>query len=241
MRLSRIYTKQALIADTEIQLEDGVAHYISKVLRLRNNDQVSLFNERDGEFLVTLQAVEKRAVTALIEQAVSNNSESALCVHLAIGISRGERMDYVIQKATELGVNSIIPLFTERCEVKIKAERLDNRMTHWERVAISACEQSGRCAIPIIVPPQSLEQWLPQEHQGDCYVLDHRGEKAFAADRQPSAVTFLIGPEGGLSEAEISAANSSNFASSRLGARVLRTETAPVVAISLAQYLWGDF
>lgn len=241
MRLSRIYTKQSLIVGSETQLDDSVAHYVSKVLRMRSGEQIALFNERDGEFLATLQAVEKKRVSVLIEQAVHNESESPLSIHLAMGISRGERMDYAIQKATELGVNCIIPLLTERCEVKIKADRVDNRMSHWERVAISACEQSGRCAIPTIIPPQPLEQWLAQEHTGECFVLDHRAENSLPSDRTPNSVTFLIGPEGGLSETEVTCANKFGFASLRLGARVLRTETAPVVAISLAQHLWGDF
>lgn len=241
MRLSRIYTQQMLVAGHESILEDSVAHYVSKVLRLRSNDQISLFNERDGEFLATLRAVEKKSVSVFLEQAIKNESESPLAIHLGIGISRGERMDYAIQKATELGVTSIIPLFTERCEVKIKAERLDNRMTHWERVAISACEQSGRCIIPKIITPLLLESWLGQDLEGDCYVLDHRGDNSLPAHKAPKAVTFLIGPEGGLGDTEIANANSVGFTSLCLGPRVLRTETAPVVAISLAQHLWGDF
>lgn len=241
MRLSRIYTSQALGAEKELILEDSVAHYVGKVLRLRVKDQISLFNERDGEYLFTISDIAKKSVTALLENRIESEAESPLAVHLGLGISRGERMDYAIQKATELGVTSIIPLFTERCEVKIKADRLENRMTHWERIAISACEQSGRCAVPKILEPVQLDEWLRQEQTGVCFVLDHRGDNGLPAGRSPSAVTFLIGPEGGLSETEIANANTAQFTSLRLGPRVLRTETAPVVAISLAQQLWGDF
>ncbi|MGJ8688782.1 MAG: 16S rRNA (uracil(1498)-N(3))-methyltransferase [Gammaproteobacteria bacterium] len=241
MRLSRIYTSQALGADKELVLEDSVAHYVGKVLRLRINDQISLFNERDGEYLFTISDIAKKSVTALLENKIASEAESPLAIHLGLGISRGERMDYAIQKATELGVTSIFPLFTERCEVKIKADRLDNRMTHWERVAISACEQSGRCAVPKIHTPVQLDEWLRQDQTGDCFVLDHRGDNGLPTGRSPNAVTFLIGPEGGLSESEIASANTAEFTSLRLGPRVLRTETAPVVAISLAQQLWGDF
>ena len=241
MRLSRIYTAQPLILGTETILEDSIAHYLSKVLRLRNEDQISLFNERDGEFLATLLSIGKKSVSVRLEHRIENQSESKLNVHLAIGISRGERMDYAIQKATELGVSRITPLFTERCEVKIKADRLDNRMGHWERVAISACEQSGRNVVPQITTPLSIESFLSQAREGEGFVLDHRADNGLPTTISPKAVTILIGPEGGLSESEIGAANSAGFSSLRIGPRVLRTETAPVVAISLAQQLWGDF
>jgi 16S rRNA (uracil1498-N3)-methyltransferase len=149
-------------------------------------------------------------------------------------------MDYAVQKATEAGVTSITPLLTERCEVKIKTDRVDNRLQHLERIAISACEQSGRCSVPEVLAPVSLQEWLARKHQGARFVLDHRGASGMSYTTTPSDVTLLIGPEGGLSDAEVQAACASGFQPVRLGPRVLRTETAPVIAIALAQHLWGD-
>lgn len=240
MRLSRIYTTQALLSGAAVVLEDDVAHYIGKVLRMRPGEQVALFNGRDGEHLAQLTQVDKRTVTVQLLERREPQGDPLLRIHLGLGLSRGERMDYAVQKATEAGVHSITPLLTERCEVKIKSDRVDNRLNHLERIAISACEQSGRCAVPEVLAPVSLQEWLAQERQGACFVLDHRGATGMSAAITPSDVTLLIGPEGGLSDTEVQSACSAGFQSVRLGPRVLRTETAPVVAITLAQYLWGD-
>lgn len=240
MRLSRIYTTQALHSGAAVVLEDDVAHYIGKVLRMRPGEQVALFNARDGEHLAQLTQVDKRTVTVQLLERREPHADPRLRVHLGLGLSRGERMDYAVQKATEAGVTSITPLLTERCEVKIKSDRVDNRLNHLERIAISACEQSGRCAVPEVLAPVTLQEWLAQERQGARFVLDHRGAAGMSAATTPTDVTLLIGPEGGLSDAEVQAACASGFQSVRLGPRVLRTETAPVIAIALAQYLWGD-
>lgn len=240
MRLSRIYTTQALHSGASVVLEDDVAHYLGKVLRLRPGEQVALFNGRDGEHLAELTHVDKRTVTVQLLAVRECHADPQLRIHLGLGLSRGERMDYAVQKATEAGVTTITPLLSERCEVKIKGERVDNRLQHLERIAISACEQSGRCAVPDVLAPVSLQEWLGRERQGACFVLDHRGAFCMTAASAPTDVTLLIGPEGGLSDAEVQAAGAAGFLSVRLGPRVLRTETAPVVAIALAQYLWGD-
>src|SRR5690606_35648531 len=184
---------------------------------------------------------DRKGVTVQISSAIECAADPHLPIHLGLGISRGERMDYAIQKATEAGVTSITPLFTERCEVKIKGDRVDNRLKHWERVAISACEQSGRCRIPVVSAPVELPSWLQQERAGASFVLDHRGSAGFPPQSPPESVTLLIGPEGGLSENEINAALAAGFQSVRLGPRVLRTETARVVAIAVLQQLWGDY
>lgn len=242
MRLSRIYTPQPLGNDTSLVLNDETAHYVSKVLRMRPGELISLFNGTDGERLALIQLVDKKSVTVLLQETVPCQADPRLPIHLGLGLSRGERMDYAIQKATETGVSSITPLLTERCEVKLKDERTENRLKHWERVAISACEQSGRCAVPVIHPPVTLTAWLQEAHAAACYVLDHRTELTLNTTTvAPPSVSFLVGPEGGLSEDEITAANAQGFASVRIGPRVLRTETAPIVAITLAQHLWGDY
>ncbi|TVP93679.1 MAG: 16S rRNA (uracil(1498)-N(3))-methyltransferase, partial [Pseudomonadaceae bacterium] len=182
-----------------------------------------------------------RDLTLQLGEPFAGLAESPLQVHLGQAMSRGERMDWAIQKAVELGVNAITPLFTERCEVKLQGERADKRQAHWQQVAISACEQCGRSQVPVVHPPQALADWLAQL---DCelkLVLHHRTEQPLASLQKPASLGLLIGPEGGLSSEEIQRTEASGFQAVRLGPRVLRTETAPIVALSLAQQLWGDF
>lgn len=241
MRVPRLYTPQSLGANSAVLLVEDSAHYIAKVLRLRQQDNVRLFNGSDGEFEGHITAIDKKSVTVALVEAVAGGADPRLTIHLGLGLSRGERMDYAIQKATEAGVSSITPLLTERCEVKLKGDRVDNRMSHWERIAISACEQSGRCVVPTIANPLTLSEWLSLPRSGANFVLDHRGESGFPALEKPEAITFLIGPEGGLSEEEVKLALNNSFSGLRIGPRVLRTETAPIVAISIAQHLWGDY
>lgn len=241
MRVPRLYTSQSLRANCAVLLEDEAAHYIAKVLRLCPKDYVKLFNGGDGEFQARIVAIDKKSVTAQLEERTECDADPRLPIHLGLGLSRGERMDYAIQKATEAGVSSITPLLTQRCEVKLKDDRVENRMIHWERVAISASEQSGRCVVPIISNPLTLSDWLLLPRAGASFVLDHRGERGFPALEEPEAITFLIGPEGGLSEEEVKLAQDNHFSNLRIGPRVLRTETAPIVAISIAQHLWGDY
>lgn len=241
MRVPRLFLPQSLSADTEVVLKDEAAHYISKVLRLRTDDLIRMFNASDGEYQGRIVNSDKKSVTVAVEEAIHCSADPSLFIHLGLGVSRGERMDYAIQKATEAGVGAITPLLTERCEVKLKSDRVDNRMAHWERVAISACEQSGRCTVPTISTPMSLADWIVTPRPGARFVFDHRGEQGYPTLESPEAITLLIGPEGGLTEDEVSNAAANNFALVRLGPRVLRTETAPVIAITLAQHLWGDY
>lgn len=241
MRISRIHCPQPLSAQAIVVLESDTAHYVGTVLRMRAGEPLALFNGDDGEFSAAILKADRKSVTVQIGDAVTAFADPVFPIHLAIGISRGERMDYSIQKATEVGASSIIPLFTERCEVKITGDRVENRLKHWERIAISACEQSGRCVIPAIAAPNDLSAWLREARTGASFVLDHRGTAGFPQQTRPEAVTLLVGPEGGLSESEIDAALTAGFRSVRLGPRVLRTETAPVVAISVLQSLWGDY
>lgn len=241
MRVSRIHSPQTLITGSTLILADDAAHYVGKVLRLRQGEMLALFNGSDGEHLAEVVSVDKKSVTVRLDSRVPNSADPVLPIHVGLGISRGERMDYAIQKATEAGVSSIIPLLTERCEVKLKGERVDNRLSHWNRIAISACEQSGRCTVPVIESPQPLQDWLARERVGASFVLDHRGTQGYPTSCQPEAVTLLIGPEGGLADEEVEMAKAKGFMAVRLGPRVLRTETAPVIAISLAQFLWGDY
>src|SRR5690554_1404365 len=241
MRIPRIFTSQPLVCDQAIELDAAASHYLSKVLRMQPDREVILFNGEGGEFAARITAVTKKSVTLLIGNFDSENRQSPLKLELAIGISRGERMDWVLQKATELGVTRITPLFTERTEVRLQGERLAKRMQHWQQITLSACEQCQRNIPPQLLPAQELASFLSQADTGLKLVLHHRSEQSLRQLPTPSAVTLLIGPEGGLSEREIDLAiQQSGYTPLTLGPRILRTETAPVAALTAVQMLWGD-
>ncbi len=240
MRISRLFTALPLSADSTRVLTDAAAHYLGKVLRVGNGDRLVLFNGDGLEYQATVENVGKHEVQVRVGAARAPATESALHTHLGLGISRGERMDYAIQKSVELGVSVIVPLFTEHCEVKLSGERVDKRQSHWQQIAISACEQSGRVKVPLVETPQNLETWLARTGGGLRLVLDHEESGHLAGPRPANGVSLLIGPEGGLSPAEIAAAKTAGFTGIRLGNRVLRTETAPVAALSVLQFLWGE-
>ncbi|MDP3978501.1 MAG: 16S rRNA (uracil(1498)-N(3))-methyltransferase [Pseudomonas sp.] len=239
MRLSRFFI-DAPLALGQHQLPETQAHYIGRVLRHAVGDAVQLFDGSGNEFLGELIEVGKKVVRVELREAFTGLAESPLHIHLGQGLSRGERMDWAIQKASELGANAITPIVSERCEVRLKDERADKRMAHWRQVAISACEQCGRSVIPLIHPPLALADWLEQS-EAELKLVLHPVAEPLASHGKPQSLAFLIGPEGGLTDAEVAQAKSHGFHAARLGPRVLRTETAPVVALSVAQQLWGDF
>lgn len=238
MRLSRFFIDAPLALGSHA-LPETAAHYIARVLRLSNGSAVQLFDGSGQEYLGELVEVGKKQVRVELRQQLAGQPESPLRIHLGQGLSRGERMDWAIQKATELGVAQITPLISERCEVRLNDERADKRLAHWRQIAISACEQCGRSVVPTIHPPQQLGDWLPVE--AELKLVLHPVAAPLTSHAQPRTLAFLIGPEGGLSEHEVEQAQQAGFQAARLGPRVLRTETAPVVALSVAQQLWGDF
>ena len=238
MRLSRFFIDAPLTLGSHA-LPETAAHYIGRVLRLSNGSAVQLFDGSGQEYLGELVEVGKKQVRVELRQQLAGQPESPLRIHLGQGLSRGERMDWAIQKATELGVAQITPLISERCEVRLNDERADKRLAHWRQIAISACEQCGRSVVPTIHPPQLLGDWLPVE--AELKLVLHPVAAPLASHARPRTLAFLIGPEGGLSEHEVEQAQQAGFQAARLGPRVLRTETGPVVALSVAQQLWGDF
>lgn len=240
MRVSRFYLDTPL-SEGEQTLTGDVAHYIGRVLRLGPGAPVQIFNGSGQEWPGEVIAAGKREVVVKLLAAVSGMAESPLHTHLGQTMSRGERMDWAIQKAVELGVSEITPLFTERCEVKLQGERADKRQAHWQQIAVSACEQCGRSVVPLIHPPTALNTWLDGLTCDLKLVLHHRTEQALSSLQRPSRLGLLIGPEGGLTADEIQLAEKTGFQPARFGPRVLRTETAPVVALTLAQQYWGDF
>ena len=243
MRIPRIFTDQPLSSGANLALTGSAARHLSSALRMSVGQEITLFNGRGGEFAATLTSTAKSQVDVSIGDCREIDRESPLRLHLAIAVSRGERMDWIVQKATELGVTEITPLFSERTEVKLNGDRLEKKLRHWQQVSISACEQCQRNIVPIINNALTLDQWLSQA-DGDSeqlkLVLHHRSDKTLAQHQAPKSVCLLVGPEGGLSDNEISRAMDKGFAALTLGPRVMRTETAPLAAISIMQSVWGD-
>lgn len=240
MRVSRIHVDQPLSAGAEVVLNNRAARYISQVLRLRIGDRLTLFNGDGNDFDAELLLCDKRQCRARVNDIVATEAPTTLQIGLALGISRGERMDFAIQKSVELGVQSIIPLITERSMVQLRGERLVQRVEHWRGIVISACEQSGRNRLPAVSSPQPLADWLLHAEPG--LMLYHAASHSLATLVAPRrSINLLIGPEGGLSAQERALAEQAGFQSVRMGPRVMRTETAPIAAIAAMQALWGDF
>ncbi|HSG02822.1 MAG TPA: 16S rRNA (uracil(1498)-N(3))-methyltransferase [Marinobacterium sp.] len=242
MRIPRAYVEAKLNVGAQFALPDEVHNHLIKVLRMKTDQPLVLFNGDGNDYMARLTEVEKRHSAAMIESAQERTNESPLRIEIGQGLSRGERMDFAIQKATELGVSQITPLFTERSEVRLNAERQAKRTKHWQQVSISACEQSYRATLPSIAEPILLSDWLRSCHAELKLVLSPHTEPLVLGElSRPNSVALLIGPEGGLEEAEVTLAIEHGFHPWLLGPRVLRTETAPVAAAAVLHYLWGDF
>jgi len=240
MGTPRAYVDAPLASGSEIALPPETAAHLTRVLRLRPDDAVVLFNGDGRDYAGRLLAARREDKRVLVGSAGEAEPEPPLRLHLAVGVSRGERMDFVVQKAVELGVASIRPLFTERSVVRLDAERLDRRREHWHGVLVAACEQSGRRRLPHLHPAQALADWLPTV-AGTALLLDPQARRSLADLPAPEgAATLLVGPEGGLSADERARAVSAGFVSVQLGPRILRTETAPLAALAAMQVLWGD-
>jgi len=241
MRCPRIYSAQVLALGAQVTLEADAAHHLARVLRLPIGSPLILFNGDGNEYPAEIIALDKKNVVVVISNVLTEARESPLAIHLGVAISKGERMDWVIQKATELGVTEISPLQSERVEVRLHGEREEKKLAHWRAVAISACEQCARNRIPVINDVRPLFNWIENIQVDAKFVLHHRSVAVLdAQNAAPKSVALLIGPEGGLSEAEIGTAEQRGFQPLRLGPRVLRTETAPLAALSVLQFLWGD-
>ena len=242
MPISRIFQKIILQSDALIRLESEASHHLARVLRAEINDELTIFNGEGGEYAAVITAIDKKNVTVKIKEYSAREAESALELYLLQGISRGEKMDYTIQKAVELGVTKILPLFTERSTVKLDAERREKRWQHWQSIAIGACEQSGRNRVPEILMPVSFSKGLASITADWRLVLSPKAERKLneIPIGKSQRVILLIGPEGGLSELELEEASRCGFLSLNLGPRILRTETAAVAAIAALQCCFGD-
>ena len=242
MRLTRVHVRGPLTSGKRETIEGDAANHITRVLRLGQGDALAVFDGNGGEYAARIEEFRKGAVIVAVGERSAAARESALSLTLAQGVSRGERMDWVVQKATELGVSRIVPVLTERTVVKLDARQSERKVQHWQGIAVAACEQSGRDRIPAIEIPLTLAELLRETGDRATRVLLSPAARLRVADlaRPGGGVVVLIGPEGGLAEAEQQAALAAGFVGVRLGPRVLRTETAAVAALTLLQHQFGD-
>jgi 16S rRNA (uracil1498-N3)-methyltransferase len=242
MRLIRVYTPEELRISATTRLEGSAATHVSRVLRLRGGDPVTLFNGDGWEYPGVVAADRGGVVEVEVTARVAGMAESPLALTLAQGVARGERMDMVMQKATELGVARIVPLLTERSVVRLDARQGQRKMAHWKAVTVAACEQSGRSRLPVVEAPVDLDDWLAREPQPALRLTLAPGAqqalRTLAGEWREAAL--LIGPEGGLTDAEQAKAARAGYQSCSLGRRVLRTETAALAALAVLQAIHGD-
>ena len=241
MRLTRVYVEEALAVGQSFNIEGPAVNHIMRVLRLRDGEALTLFDGRGGEFGARITGFTKNSVKVDVKEHRDVECESALDLTLAQGISRGERMDWVMQKATELGVTRIIPVVTERTMVKLDERQAERKLEHWRGIVVSACEQCGRNRVPEVTLPVSFYDAITKIDRSVTRVLLSPEGTIRARDlQQPTHVAMLIGPEGGLSEKEQDAALSIGFQPLRMGPRILRTETAAIAALAALQHDFGD-
>jgi len=238
--MTRIFVEQPLIAGSCMDLPDEAARHVGQVLRMRSGESLTLFNGDGSEYEAVIETSDRRKVSVQVGEQQVVDRESRLAMTLAQCVSKGDRMDYTIQKAVELGVTSILPLLSMRSVVKLDGERWEKKLDHWRGVVTSACEQSGRTRLPPVAPVQKLDAWLPTSSEGLRLVLAPTAAVSLKTLSPAMSVTLLVGPEGGLSDEEIARALRAGYTGITLGPRVLRTETAGVAALAALQALWGD-
>jgi len=226
-----------------MELDADRSRYLTRVLRLRGGDSLLVFNGGGDEFSATMLNAGKNSATLRIDEQTVAQTESKLRVHLVQAVSRGERMDFVVQKATELGVKRITPVLTEYGVVKLDSGRAEKRRDHWQKVAASACEQCGRVRLPLVEAPVTLKEWFgnaPAHVDAQLILKPGAAMPLAAISAPPTKVCLLIGPEGGFSDNEYEDAEVVGFRPVAIGPRILRTETAAIAALAILQSLWGD-
>ena len=241
MRIPRIFHPDTLHSHQRVALTEEAANHVGRVLRMVAGQQVLLFDGSNSVFLSTIVEASKKQVTVETSEPELDDRESPLNIHLGQVLSRGEKMEFTIQKSIELGVNTITPLISERCGVKLDKERLEKKLSQWQKIAIAACEQCGRNRVPVIRPVMTLGDWLREP--SDALKLNLHPRASQSINRLTltnNKVRLLIGPEGGLSAAEIEQASAEQFTDILLGPRVLRTETTALTAITALQVRFGD-
>ncbi len=239
--MTRIHVDAELGPGLELSLPAAAAHHVRGVLRLVRDDELVVFDGRGAEYEARLVAVARDDVRVLLGAACGRVTESPLEVTLVQSISRGERMDYTIQKAVELGIQRIVPVVSQRTVVRLSAEREDKRLIHWRGIVRHAAEQSGRSCLPEVTAVCTLDNWLAAPARVPAYLLQPDSGRSLASEPAPgSAVALLVGPEGGFERDEIRRLIESGVQAVHLGPRILRTETAALVALAIIQAHWGD-
>ncbi|KAB0302715.1 16S rRNA (uracil(1498)-N(3))-methyltransferase [Vibrio fortis] len=241
MRIPRIHHPEPIQQLGSLALGEDAAGHVGRVLRMKEGQEVLLFDGSGAEFPAEITEVSKKNVTVNVTERIERSSESPLDLHLGQVISRGDKMEFTIQKSVELGVNTITPLISERCGVKLDAKRFEKKLAQWQKIAIAACEQCGRNTVPVIRPIMQLEEWCSEPSEALKLNLHPRAKYSINTLPEPiNKVRLLIGPEGGLSAEEISMTEQYKFEETLLGPRVLRTETAALTAITALQVRFGD-
>ena len=240
MRVPRIYHDSSLVCDTEIMLNEDAANHVGRVLRLGEGHALELFCGDNHIYKGVITQASKKHVAVNIVEKTLQDVESPLKVHLVQGISRGDRMDFTLQKSVELGVASITPIFTERCGVKLQGERLQKKRQQWQKIVIAACEQSGRNCVPEVCEPMTLDAYLAQAERPQTLTLEPSAQHSLKSAPINRELALLIGPEGGFSPAEVERTHAAQCMPVRLGPRVLRTETAALTALAALQANHGD-
>lgn len=240
MRIHRLYQADINHSQTTT-LDKAASRYLLQVLRCKPGQQLQIFDGNGTQCDATLDSIDKQAATVIIHSCRQISHESPLHLCLALGISKGERMDTAIQKAVELGVTEIQAVQTEYSVVNLTADRAAKRLQHWQGIVISACEQCGRNTLPQVHPVATLTDWLKLQRTGESWLFSPTAETSLSHQTKPTqGATLLIGPEGGLSENEIQTACAHGFTALQFGPRILRTETAAMACLTAIQTLWGD-
>ena len=242
METPRFYTRLALSPGARLELPEPVARHAVRVLRLGVGAEITLFDGRGGEYPATIEHIEKEHVTVHLGNWLLRECESPLQVTLIQAVQAGDKMDFTLQKAVELGVSAFYPVTSRRSVVRLSGDRAAKRVAHWQGVAAAACEQCGRNQVPVVGTLESVEQWLARPAPGTLRLMLAPDAKEILPANPPTlSVQLLVGAEGGLDPNEIAAAQSAGFIAVRLGPRILRTETAGPAALAAMQALWGDF
>jgi 16S rRNA (uracil1498-N3)-methyltransferase len=242
MHVPRFYLPLTLVEGEILGLGEQPAHHVMHVLRLRPGAAVRIFDGKGCEHEGMIRGVRRTQVTVEIGKAMASIPEPPFAITLAQGIPRGDRMDLILQKAVELGVTEVQPLWTARSQTRTSGERQEKRLRHWQGVVISASEQCGRATLPGLETPVEYRSWLAGTHRHDCRILLSPEARQSLCTMQPpgDSILLLVGPEGGISAEETTLAAAAGFIPVRLGPRILRTETAALAMLASLQALWGD-
>jgi 16S rRNA (uracil1498-N3)-methyltransferase len=241
VRVPRIFVSIDIQKDDCINLEEAESHYVKAVLRLKIKNEIILFNGTDYEYHGYIQEIQKKSVLISIKKQIKKNTDSPIKTRLLIAISRSNRFDMIVQKATELGISSITPIETDYSDIKIKKINLSHKLNHWQKISINACQQSGRNCLPTIEQIQSFSNAITADSSGKKIILTPGCNKTLKSiGSVKKEISIASGPEGGFSEREMTLAKNTGFDAISLGPRILRTETAPLAALSIIQSKWGD-